>query len=70
MPKVVRTDNAREFISHACQKLFKESSIIHQKSVVCTPQHNGKVEKNHHHLLDIARQLVYTKICPNKKRIE
>ncbi|CAH9121069.1 unnamed protein product [Cuscuta epithymum] len=53
--KVVRADNGLEF-----QKLrgyFLNDGIIFQTSCVYTPQQNGRVERKHRHILDMARTL-------------
>ncbi|WVY98728.1 hypothetical protein V8G54_030879 [Vigna mungo] len=53
--KVVKSDNGTEF---TCLKgYFSDHGIIHQKSCVGTPQQNGRVERKHRHILNIARAL-------------
>ena len=54
---MIRTDNGTEFIQSACLNLFGARGILHQKSIVKTPQQNGVVERKHRHLLDTARAL-------------
>ncbi|WVZ25460.1 hypothetical protein V8G54_004004 [Vigna mungo] len=53
--KVFRSDNGTEFL---CMKnYFSEQGIIFQTSCVHTPQQNGRVERKHRHILNIARAL-------------
>jgi len=54
---MIRTDNGTEFIQSACLNLFGARGMLHQKSIVKTPQQNGVVERKHRHLLDTARAL-------------
>lgn len=53
--KIFRSDNGMEFI---CMKhYFHEHGIVFQTSCVATPQQNGRVERKHRHILNIARAL-------------
>jgi hypothetical protein len=53
--KMVRSDNGTEFI---CMKnYFLEHGIIFQTSCTGTPQQNGRVERKHRHILNVARAL-------------
>ena len=40
-----------------CRKMFNERGIMHQRSIVGVPQQNGRVERKHRHLIEIARTL-------------
>jgi len=53
----VRTDNGTEFLQSACLNLFGAKGILHQRSIVKTPQQNGVVERKHRHFLDTARAI-------------
>lgn len=53
--KIIRTDNGSEFINHNCQNLFSSLGIVHQRTAPYSPQHNGRVERKHQHLLQVAR---------------
>ncbi|KAH0738218.1 hypothetical protein KY290_036923 [Solanum tuberosum] len=55
--KVFRSDNGSEFFNSDCDALFNSCGIIHQSSCVYTPQQNGLVERNHKHILEVARAI-------------
>ena len=54
---MIRSDNGTEFLQSACLNLFAARGILHQRSMVKTPQQNGVVERKHRHLLDTARAI-------------
>lgn len=62
--KVVRSDNGSEFM--CLSSYFNEKGIIHQTSCVATPQQNGRVERKHRHILNIARALLFQAGLPIK----
>lgn len=64
--KFIRTDNGSEFVDNKCQQLFHSSGIIHQKTTSYTPQQNGRVERKHQHLLEVARSLLFQSNMPIK----
>ncbi|CAH9113334.1 unnamed protein product [Cuscuta europaea] len=49
------SDNGTEF--NCLKDFFRASRIIFQTSCVATPQQNGRVERKHQHILNIARAL-------------
>lgn len=53
--KRVRSDNGTEF--KCLNKYFKANGIIFETSCVGTPQQNGRVERKHKHILNVARAL-------------
>ena len=55
--KVVRSDNAVELDDKLCKPMFDTLGIIHQTSCVDTPEQNGRVERRHRNLLEMARAL-------------
>lgn len=53
--QTVRSDNGTKFI---CMKnYFLEHGIVFQTSCTGTPQQNGRVERKHRHILNVARAL-------------
>lgn len=62
--KIMRSDNGTEF---TCLKsFFAEKGILHQTSCVATPQQNGRVERKHRHILNVARALLFQANLPVK----
>ncbi|XP_074297796.1 uncharacterized protein LOC141628572 [Silene latifolia] len=55
--KVVRSDNGTEF--HHMADYFLQQGIQFQTSCVGTPQQNGRVERKHRHILNVARALLF-----------
>ncbi|CAH9096266.1 unnamed protein product [Cuscuta epithymum] len=53
--RVVRSDNGTEF--NCLKSFFQTSGIVFQTSCVGTPQQNGRVERKHQHILNVARAL-------------
>ena len=54
---IVRSDNGTEFLNSTCLKFFSDNGVIHQRSIVGTPQQNGVAERKHKRLLGTARAI-------------
>lgn len=59
---MVRSDNGTEFL--VLSSYFKDKGIVHQTSCVNTPQQNGRVERKHRHILNVARALLFQASLP------
>jgi len=62
--KIIISDDGSEFSSGPMKKFYGEHRIIHQTSCVDTPQQNGRVERNHRHVLNVARALRFKANLP------
>ncbi|OUM69785.1 hypothetical protein PIROE2DRAFT_37891, partial [Piromyces sp. E2] len=45
--KYIKTDNGKEFINYKFTEFFEEHGIVHQDTVIYSPQQNGRVERLH-----------------------
>ncbi|GKB15929.1 cysteine-rich receptor-like protein kinase 8 [Tanacetum coccineum] len=55
--KILRSDNGTEFTNHSLREFLDNKGILHQTSCPNTPQQNGRAERKHKHLLQVARSL-------------
>ena len=57
--KILRSDNAKEFLSDQFQVFMRDHGILHQTSCVDTPSQNGVVERKNRHRLKTTRALLF-----------
>ncbi|XP_026397593.1 uncharacterized protein LOC113292991 [Papaver somniferum] len=62
--KCVRSDNGTKF--NSLREYFKSNGIIFETSCVGTPQQNGRVERKHQHIMNVARALRFQANLPIK----
>jgi transposase InsO family protein len=53
----IQSDNTHEFYNSHINNFFKDLGVLQESSCAYTPQQNGAVERNHRHLLNVARAL-------------
>jgi len=54
----LRSDNAKEYLSHQFQNFMSSNGILHQTSCAHTPQQNGVAERKNRHLIETTRTLL------------
>ncbi|CAH9055335.1 unnamed protein product [Cuscuta epithymum] len=62
--RVLRGDNAQEYLSASFKLYMAQHGIIHQTSCVDTPPQNGVAERKNRHLLETARALLFQMNVP------
>lgn len=58
---VFRSDNGLEFVNIATIKLFEANGVQHQKSVIYTPEQNGRAEREMRTIVEAARSMLHSK---------
>lgn len=56
--KTLRSDNGLEFINKEVKEILESKGIRHQRSVVYTPQQNGRAERENRTLVEAARTMI------------
>lgn len=62
--KIMRSDNGTEFVNSQVQNFLHDEGILRETSCVSTPQQNGRVERKHRHILNVARALRFQANLP------
>ena len=62
--KILRSDNAREYLSAPFTDYMHSHGILHQSSCVDTPAQNGVAERKNRHLLETAHALMFHSCVP------
>nr|KYP42659.1 Copia protein [Cajanus cajan] len=57
--KTIRSDNGTGFVNSRIQYFIQNEGIIHETSCIATPQQNGRVERKHRHILNVACALQF-----------
>ena len=66
MLKLLELTMALSFFNMPVIHFFKQFGIFHQRSVVGTPQQNGRVESKYRHLVETVRTLKIHANLPDK----
>ncbi|KAK2966380.1 hypothetical protein RJ640_021524 [Escallonia rubra] len=61
---ILRSDNAKEYMSGSFQNYMNQHGILHQSSCTDTPAQNGVAERKNRHLLETARALLFQMKVP------
>ena len=56
--KALRIDQGRKYLSDQFKRLCDEKGIVHQLTILYTPQQNGVVERRNRTLLEMVRSLM------------
>lgn len=57
--QILKSDNAKEYLSEHFQNYMVQHGIIHQTSCVDTPSQNGVAKRKNRHLIETARALLF-----------
>jgi transposase InsO family protein len=62
--QIIRTDNGTEYVNNEFDIFLSGKGIFHETSCPDTSQQNGVAERKNHHLLEVARSLMFTMNVP------
>ncbi|XP_074293232.1 uncharacterized protein LOC141620199 [Silene latifolia] len=62
--KIIRSDNGTEFVNSSLRDFYSNYGILLHTSCVDTPQQNGRVERKHRNILEVARALRFQASLP------
>ena len=62
--QILRSDNAKEYLSEPFQSFMLQHGILHQTSCVDTPSQNRVVKRKNRHLLETTRTLLFQMHVP------
>ena len=62
--QILRSDNAKEYLSSSMKEFLTKQGIHHQTSCVYTPQQNGVAERKNRHLLKVTRAIMIERNVP------
>jgi hypothetical protein len=64
--KTLRSDNGTEYVNNKMKQQMQKKGIIHQKSVIYSPQQNGTAERMNRTLIEKAKCLLFDAGLPKK----
>ena len=59
--KVIKSDNGTEIKNARRQDIFEQLGIFHERLVAYTPERNGRIEREMHTIVEVARAEIYAK---------
>lgn len=57
--RILRSDNAKDYLPNSFQSYPTQHGILHQTSCVYTPKQNGVAERKNRHLLEVSGALMF-----------
>ena len=64
--QILRSDNAKIYMSESFQAYMTQHGILHQLSCVDTPAQNRVAERKNRHLIETARALLFQMQVPKQ----
>jgi len=62
--KIIRSGNGLEFLFGTMKQFYQQKGIMHQTSCIENPQQNGRVERKHRRVFNVARALRFQAHLP------